>query len=78
MAEQLYLVEARDANGVLNPSEDYQIKKKHPFLASKMYFTKDELLYWASFGEGRNNPISAYKLGEFLLTLGLTYRHKYW
>jgi hypothetical protein len=73
-----YIIEVRDEAGNLDFAKEREVRNQHPFLFSKQEFTFDKLLWWASFGEGRNAPIGPVDLPEFMKSLGVTYRVKTW
>jgi hypothetical protein len=79
MTREKYVIEARDEEGNLVGFEkEAEIKKKYPYLFSKSEFTIDDLCYYASYGQGRDNPTGPPGLDEFLKSIGLTRRRKYW
>jgi hypothetical protein len=74
-----FIVEARNEDGTLcSYEEETKRFNAHPFLKRKQYFTLDELVYWTSYGEGRNTPMGQDKAFEFLRSIGLPARYKYW
>jgi len=73
-----YLIEVRDDKGKLDFKKELEVRKNHPFLFSKQYFTIDDLCYYMSFGQGRNNPGGPTQLLVFMKSIGATYRIKYW
>jgi len=73
-----YIVEVRDANGQLDFRKEEEVRKAHPFLFSKTEFTIDTLCYYASYGQGRNNPSGPMELPAFMKSIGATYRQKTW
>lgn len=73
-----YIIEVRDASGNLDFAAEPQKRKEHPYLFSKREFTIDDLCYYASYGQGRNNPSGPFELGEFMNSIGISYRVKTW
>lgn len=78
MSHTKYLVEVRDANGQLDFRKEDALRKTHPFLFSKHYFTIDELAHWVSYGEGRDQPSGPSESRVFLANLGFSIRPKTW
>ena len=78
MAREKYIIEVRDKEGKLDfRSEDVK-RKEHPYLFQKMTYTIDELCYYASYGQGRNNPGGPQELPGFMDSIGISYRRKTW
>jgi hypothetical protein len=73
-----YIIEVRDQDGKLDFVKEEIKKKEYPYLFSKPYFTIDQLCYYASYGQGRNNRIGPMKLGQFMSEIGICYRMKTW
>lgn len=74
-----YMVECRHADGKLMTSkESEEIRKKHPFLDQCRSFTMDELCYYMSYGQGRNQPSGPMDLPAFMESIGFTYRKVTW
>ena len=73
-----YLVEVRDANGQLDFRKEEEVRKAHPFLFSKRQFTIDDLCYYASYGQGRNQPSGPMELPAFMQSIGASYRPITW
>jgi len=73
-----YVVEVRDKNGRLNIELERQKKKEHPYLFSKRTFTIDDLCWYGSYGQDRNNPMGPMELPKFMKSIGILYREKYW
>jgi len=73
-----YIIEVRDSNGNLDFRREERVRKDHPYLFSKRAFTIDDLCYYASYGQGRNNPSGPMELPQFLNTIGVSYRIKNW
>lgn len=78
MSHTKYLVEVRDAKGQLDFKKEEEVRKAHPFLFSKMFFTIDELAWWVSYGEGRNQPSGPSEVRTFLANIGACIRPKTW
>ena len=76
--ETKYIIEVRDESGKLDFEKEKEIKKLHPYLFSKKTFTIDNLCYYMSFGQGRNNPSGPMQLADFMKQIGVSYRVKYW
>ena len=75
---QRFIIEVRDETGTLNFEKEKEKKKEHPYLFSKPTFSIDELCYYMSFGQGRNNPSGPMQLSAFMLSIGISYRLKTW
>ena len=73
-----FIIEVRDEEGNLDFVAEKERKAEHPFLFSKYEFTIDELCYYASFGQGRDNPSGPMELPKFMEEIGVCYREKYW
>jgi len=73
-----YIIEVRDENGKLDFKNEPKRMKEHPYLFSKETFTIDNLCYYASYGQGRNNPSGPLDLPEFMKSIGISYREKTW
>lgn len=73
-----YIIEVRDADGKLDFRKEEEVKKAHPYLFSKREFTIDDLTWYASYGQGRNNPSGPSELPAFMKGIGISYRVKYW
>lgn len=79
MSHTKYLVEVRDANGQLDFRKEDAMRKTHPFLFSKQFFTIDELAWWVSYGAGgRGMPSGPSEARAFLANLGFSIRPKTW
>lgn len=72
------IIEVRDEDGKLDFRKEDEVKKQHPYLFSKPTFTIDQLCYYMSFGQGRNNPSGPMQLAAFMKEIGASYRVKYW
>lgn len=74
-----YIIEVRDKEGLLAGLEkEQEVRKEHPYLFSKREFTIDDLCYYASYGQGRNNPSGPMDIYKFYRKIGVSYRVKYW
>ena len=73
-----YIVEVRNDQGQLDLSKEEQLRTEHPYLFTKPAFTMDELCHYASYGQGRNKPTGPLELGDFMQSIGISYRFKYW
>lgn len=73
-----YIIEVRNAEGSLDFRKEEEVRKAHPYLFSKSEFTIDELTWYASYGQGRNNPSGPAELPAFMKEAGATYRAKTW
>lgn len=73
-----YIIEVRDENGKLDFVKEKEVKKAHPYLFQKATYSIDDLCYYASYGQGRNNPSGPMQLPEFMKSIGVSYRVKYW
>ncbi len=73
-----YIVEVRDKNGHLDFRNEGKAKAAHPYLFSLPSFSIDQLRWYASYGPGRNNPTGPMQLGEFMESIGVSYRIKTW
>ena len=73
-----YLVEVRDAEGNLDFEAEKVVKKEHPYLFSRQYFSIDNLCHYASYGQGRDKPTGPMDLGKFMKKIGVTFRPKTW
>jgi len=78
MRKKTYLVEVRDTEGRLDFTGEQKVRKEHPYFFSKREFTMDDLCYFMSFGEGRDNPSGPVQLDAFMKEMGVTYREKTW
>jgi hypothetical protein len=78
MAREKYIIEVRDQDGKLDFGSQELRRKEHPYLFSKPEFTIDELCYYASYGQQRNNPSGPMQLGQFMNQIGISYRVKTW
>jgi len=76
--KQKYLAEVRDADGQLDFRKEEELRKVHPFLFGRSEFTQDNLTWWASYGEGRNQPSTFAEARKFLACLGVSIRPKTW
>jgi hypothetical protein len=74
----MYLVEVRDAEGHLDSEREKAVKIEHSYLFSKIRFSIDEMCYYASFGQGRDNPSGPMQLPEFMSSIGVSYRLITW
>lgn len=73
-----YIIEVRDENGKLDFRKEDEVRKIHPYLFSKQTFTIDDLCYYMSYGQGRNKPSGPMQLPEFMKSISVSYRFKYW
>jgi len=73
-----YILEVRDKDGNLDFEKEKELKKEHPYLFSKDYFSIDNLCYYMSFGQGRNKPSGPFDLPNFMKSIGISYREKTW
>ena len=74
-----YIIEVRDENGKLVDFETEEKKKKeHPEFFTQREYTIDRLCWLASYAGGRNTPMGPMQLGEFMKSIGISYRVKYW
>jgi len=73
-----FLIEVRDDNGKLDFKKEEEVRKAHPYLFSKPEFTIDQLCYYASYGQGRDNPSGPMELPIFMESIGVSYRMKTW
>ena len=73
-----YIIEVRDSEGKLDFESERIKQKEHPFLFSKSEFSIDDLCYYMSFGQGRNQPSGPLELPAFMQSIGITYRAKTW
>jgi hypothetical protein len=78
MTREKYIIEVRDQDGKLDFGSEKLRRKEHPYLFSKPEFTIDELCYYASYGQQRNNPSGPMQLGQFMNQIGISYRVKTW
>jgi len=76
--KQKYLIEVRDADGHLDIKKEEELCKAHPYLFNKPEFTEDNLVWWASYGEGRIRPRTFAEARTFLACLGFSIRPKTW
>jgi hypothetical protein len=77
-ARTKYIIEVRDENGKLDFANEPIRKKEHPYLFAKDTYTIDDLCYYMSFGQGRDNPSGPLQLPEFMKSIGISYRVKTW
>ena len=73
-----YIIEIRDADGNLDREAEREKKQAYPYLFSKATYSIDHLCYYASYGQGRNKPLGPLELGEFMNSIGISYRQKTW
>jgi hypothetical protein len=73
-----YIIEVRDADGKLDFEAEKQKKIEHPYLFSKPTFSIDQLCYYMSYGQERDNPSGPLDLPAFMESIGISYREKYW
>jgi hypothetical protein len=73
-----YIIEVRDEDGNLDFRKEDIKRKEHPYLFSKQEFHIDDLCYYASFGQGRDNPSGPMDLPAFMESIDITYRPKTW
>ena len=73
-----FIIEVRDKDGNLDFETEKVKRKEHPYLFEKQEYTIDNLCYYASYGQGRDNPSGPMELGEFMNSIGITYRQKTW
>jgi len=73
-----FIIEARDDKGQLDFDLEREKRLEHPYLFSRGSFTLDNLCYYMSFGQKRDNPSEPMQLDEFMQSIGLTYRQKTW
>ena len=78
MTREKYIIEVRDENGKLDFEKERVKQKEHPFLFSKREFTIDELCYYMSYGQGRNQPSGPMELPAFMESIDICYRRKTW
>lgn len=78
MAHEKYIIEVRDESGQLDFAAEIEKKKEHPYLFSKREFSIDDLCYYASYGQGRDNPSGPMELFDFMKSIGISYRRKTW
>ncbi len=76
--KEKYIIEVRDADGKLDFRAEEKRRKEHPYLFSKTEFTIDDLCYYMSYGQGRDNPSGPLQLNAFMGSIGISYRVKYW
>jgi len=77
-ANQKYIIEVRDENGKLDVKNEPKKKEEHPYLFSKDTYTIDDLCYYMSFGQGRNQPSGPSELETFMQDIGISFRQKTW
>lgn len=73
-----YIVEVRNDQGQLDMEKEQILRKKHPYLFLHPSYTLDDLCRYASYGQGRDNPVGPLGLGAFMKEIGISYRIKYW
>lgn len=73
-----YIIEVRDSDGNFNPDLKRELSKKYPEFFESEEFTMFNLCWLASYAGGRNNPLGPMELGDFMKSIGLSYREKYW
>ena len=73
-----YIIEVRDKNGKLDFIKEKKTRKAHPYLFSKQTYSIDNLCYYASYGQGRDNPSGPMDLPKFMTEIGVSYREKTW
>ena len=78
MDRERYIIEVRDAKGHLDFDAEKTKRVEHSYLFSKQLFSIDNLCYYASYGQGRNNPTGPMQLKTFMDEIGITYRRKTW
>jgi hypothetical protein len=75
---QKYIIEVRDSEGKLDFKKEEVVRKAHPYLFKKPTYSIDELCYYMSFGQGRNQPSGPMQLSDFMKSINVSYRVKYW
>jgi hypothetical protein len=73
-----YITEVRDENGQLDFEAEKIKRQEHPYLFSRPTFTIDQLCYYMSYGQNRNNPSGPMDLPAFMENIGISYREKTW
>jgi hypothetical protein len=81
-----YIVEVRERGGAGGSTEGNSLdfvaeklrRQEHPYLFSKQEFTIDNLCYYMSFGQGRDQPSGPMQLPAFMEEIGISYRVKTW
>ena len=71
-----YIIEVRDKDGKLDFEKEKIKQKEHPYLFSKVEFSIDNLCYYMSYGQNRNNPSGPFQLGAFMESIGISFRKK--
>jgi hypothetical protein len=74
----LYLVEVRDASGILDFRKEDELRKVHPYLFSKQFFKIDELAYYVSYNKPNLGPSSPAQAVDYLKSAGFSIRPKTW
>jgi hypothetical protein len=78
MSHDRYIIEVRHADGSLDFDGELRKRKEHPYLFEKHHYSIDNLCYYASYGQGRNNPSGPMELPAFMASIGISYRKKTW
>ena len=73
-----YIIEVRDNNGKLDFQMEDKRREEHPYLFSKPTFTVDQLCYYMSYGQNRDQPSGPMELDAFMKEIGISYRVKTW
>lgn len=73
-----YIIEVRDSEGKLDSEKEKELRKSHPEFFTKPHYNIDELTWKASYAGGRNKAMGPMELPEFMDSIGLSYRVKYW
>jgi len=73
-----YIVECRNYRGEIDLDKALEAKKNHPYLFSKEKYKLHDLCYYASYGQGRDDPTGPYGLDEFLTSCGVEARPITW
>ena len=73
-----YIIEVRNEQGQFDLEKEAQLRKEHSYLFLHPTYSLDDLCRYASYGQGRNNPVGPIGLGAFMKEIGISYRIKYW
>jgi len=73
-----YIIEVRDNENNLDFEKWARKEQEYPYLFSKPIFSMEELCYFMSFGENRDEGKGPLELAEFMKSIGITYRAKTW
>jgi len=73
-----YIIEVRDSENNFDFEKWKRKEQEHPYLFSKSTFSMDELCYFMSFGEDRDEGKGPQELAEFMKSIGISYRMKTW